>query len=101
VVGPVVLDDQPGFGVVQVRSCKELVLVIKEFYLDVWAWQAALDEEPSEAGLHWRFRRRRKRRKETKSGAAREALKRSRIRQTLGQCHVDRDQGFYGRQSKA
>jgi hypothetical protein len=73
VVGPGVLENEPCGGVVQVGPACETILAVIEIRLHIWARQAALDEKPSKAGLHWRFGWRRKRRKGTqpsRTGAA-------------------------------
>ena len=53
VVGAVVLENESLRGVVKVRSTDESILDVIEVRLDFGAWQAALDEKPSKAGLHW------------------------------------------------
>jgi hypothetical protein len=108
VVGPVVHENETRRGVVKVRSTDESIVDVIEVRLDFGAWQAALDEKPSKAGLHWRFGGCRKHRKGTqpsRTGAAGCGVgvptKRRRIRQAPMQRHVDRDQDFDRRPCKA
>jgi len=43
VVSAVVLEDEPGRGVVKVRPPDEAILAVVEIRLDLWARQAALE----------------------------------------------------------
>src|ERR1700757_1728142 len=57
VVGAVVLDDEPRFGVIEVCSSDKMAILIAQIFLDHRRRQTGLDEDPPQAGLHWRLRR--------------------------------------------
>jgi hypothetical protein len=54
-VRPVVLQDQAGGGVVQVRPSEDSILVIAQIHLHLGSGEAAPDEQPSQSRFHRRF----------------------------------------------
>ncbi|HEX3509314.1 MAG TPA: hypothetical protein VHW94_13075 [Candidatus Dormibacteraeota bacterium] len=54
-VAAVVLDHQPGDGIVEIGSAQELPIAVVQISLNLRAWQAGLDQEPAKARLHRRF----------------------------------------------
>jgi len=79
-----------------------------EVRLDLWSWQAGLDQKPTKPGFHRRFRGSRKRGQRTQSAGTMAALRRLGVATQSGRIcepgthrHVDRDQGFDGRPPQA
>jgi hypothetical protein len=100
-VAAVVLENQPRRGVVEVDPTNEPTVAIAKIRLDLGPWQSGLNQQPSQARFHRRFRGRRQHGESsqpvcTRATARRAgvASQRTPIRETQADRHVHGDQGL-------
>lgn len=102
VVAPVVLENEPRPGVIQISPADESSLTVTEIRLDIRLWQAGLDQQPPKPSLHRRFGGSRKcgKRAETARACATSrrlgvASQSGSVRDAQGDRHVDGNQGLH------